>query len=90
MPLSDEDINRIADAVSEKHRNLVIFDDESFAEHEAQHEWLSSAIKASKAKEEEAKAKKEFYKFLLSLIIQWSIPMVLGYVFYHINGDKPQ
>jgi hypothetical protein len=90
MSLTSEDIERIAAAVTQKHKYSILFDDEdAYLEHQQQHIWLESAIRTAKAKEEESKAKKQFYISLLATIIQWSIPVVLGSVIYYVTGQKP-
>jgi hypothetical protein len=88
MALTNEDITRIAEAVVH-HRSILFENDSSYIEHQEQHVWLESAIKAAKAKEEEAKAKKQFYITLLATVIQWSIPVILGSIIYYTTGEKP-
>jgi hypothetical protein len=90
VSLTLDDIERIAAAVAKQHQHSIIFDnEEAYLEHQEQHIWLESAIKSAKAKEEEAQAKKQFYIALLTTVIQWSIPVLLGSVIYWVTGHKP-
>lgn len=92
MSLSENDIDRIADAVSRRgvHDLCIVFESEADKQlHQDQHEWLKQAIRAAEAKEAESKAKKEFWKSLLMIIIQYSIPAMIGAFILWATGHKP-
>ena len=92
MSLTEHDIERIADAVSRRpiHELCIVFENEAEKQlHEDQHEWLRQAIRSAEAKEAESKAKREFWKNLLMIVIQYSIPAMIGGVIYWVTGHKP-
>jgi len=92
MSLSQEDVDRIANAVSKRsiHDLCIVFESDAEKQlHEDQHEWLKQAIRAAEAKEAESRAKKAFWMQLLTVIIQYSIPVAIGSFILYITGQKP-
>ena len=75
MMFSKEDIKEILAEVLESRDNA---DCEKYKE---QHRWIEQQI-------ERDKARKEMYKTITTVILQWSIPLIIGGLFYYFRYGK--
>ena len=56
---------------------------EEAEEHKEQHEWIKARIEAEKLKQ-------EFYREAIKAVIQYSLPVIAGAIYYWLQGHfKP-
>ena len=73
MNLNKEDLKDILEEILDARSHT------ESEEHAEQHEWIRARIKAEKLRQ-------DFYREAVKTLIQWSLPVVAGAVYYWLQG----